>query len=388
MTETLTALAAAHARGVLHRDIKPSNILLQQDGHTKISDFGIAKSFDLRTDAAWLQEDATITGVVLGTPGYLAPERRSGELATVQSDLYSVGAVMVETLTGQRLGPAGVPAETLPPPLREVAACALAPDPSHRFASANDMLQAVQAAATGAPRGTRPQSHSGPAAATVPVPVRPSRPVQTAALAAGTVPAGTAPAGTAPAGTAHLSPPNLVGPRDPRARTRRRRLVVSTVALLALACALFLLLAVRSQPTRPAAAHTTHHRARPQTQSVTRPTTTPTTDPVSSAIAALATSLAQGGFPGDAALASALQAIADEAGGADRQSMAQQALALAGVLLDGGGITSGQYQDVLNVLQPTGATVTTVPTSTAPTPPTHQGHGHDHGPGGSAGGQG
>ena len=52
MAETLDALAAAHARGVLHRDIKPSNILLQQDGHTKITDFGIAKSFDIRTDPA------------------------------------------------------------------------------------------------------------------------------------------------------------------------------------------------------------------------------------------------------------------------------------------------------------------------------------------------
>ena len=51
MAETLAALAAAHTRGVLHRDIKPSNILLQQDGHTKITDFGIAKSFDIRTDA-------------------------------------------------------------------------------------------------------------------------------------------------------------------------------------------------------------------------------------------------------------------------------------------------------------------------------------------------
>ena len=90
---------------MLHRDIKPSNILLQQDGHTKITDFGIAKSFDPRNDPDPMTDDMTMTGVVLGTPGYLAPERRSGHPATVQSDLYSVGAVMVEALTGQRLGP-------------------------------------------------------------------------------------------------------------------------------------------------------------------------------------------------------------------------------------------------------------------------------------------
>ena len=78
MAETLDALAAAHARGVLHRDIKPSNILLQQDGHTKITDFGIAKSFDIRTDPAPPADDMTMTGVVLGTPGYLVSraERR------------------------------------------------------------------------------------------------------------------------------------------------------------------------------------------------------------------------------------------------------------------------------------------------------------------------
>ncbi len=66
MAETLGALAAAHKFGVLHRDIKPSNILLQEDGHTKIADFGIAKSFDLGMDLDRLTDDMTLTGVVLG----------------------------------------------------------------------------------------------------------------------------------------------------------------------------------------------------------------------------------------------------------------------------------------------------------------------------------
>ncbi len=114
VAETLGALAAAHRFGVLHRDIKPSNILLHEDGHTKITDFGIAKTFDVRPGPDQFADDMTITGVVLGTPGYLAPERRSGRPATVQSDLYSVGAVMVEALTGRRFDPPNLPTAGLP----------------------------------------------------------------------------------------------------------------------------------------------------------------------------------------------------------------------------------------------------------------------------------
>ena len=193
MAETLDALAAAHARGVLHRDIKPSNILLQQDGHTKITDFGIAKSFDIRTDPAPLADDMTMTGVVLGTPGYLAPERRSGHPATVQSDLYSVGAVMVEALTGQRLGPGPAPAERLPPSLRDVARRAMATDPRDRFTSAQrnaavaaDRGRRVRSRATapgtthgrGRRPGTPPARPGAPGTAilTAPQPARPARP--------------------------------------------------------------------------------------------------------------------------------------------------------------------------------------------------------------------
>ena len=129
---------------MLHRDIKPSNILLQDDGHTKITDFGIAKSLDARTGADRLADDVTMTGVVLGTPGYLAPERRSGRPATVQSDLYSVGAVMVEALTGRRIGHGTVLTDSIPPVLRDIACRALAADPRDRFTSAGDMLLALE----------------------------------------------------------------------------------------------------------------------------------------------------------------------------------------------------------------------------------------------------
>jgi serine/threonine-protein kinase len=365
VSETLTALDAAHARGVLHRDIKPSNILLQQDGHTKITDFGIAKSFDLRTDPAPLTDDMTMTGVVLGTPGYLAPERRTAHPATVQSDLYSVGAVMVESLTGQRLGPDTALAEQLPAPIRAVARRALAQDPRARFTSANDMLRSLGGVAPGPRQVTAPPRRrvdSAPTTATAP-----RRPA-----------AGTAVLATSP-------PARRVG--TPRSRVRRRRLALAVIALLALAAAAagFALLEPGGPSTGPAAPAAKHHATRPRTQAVTRSSAQQGPDAESSAITALATSLAKGGLPGDAALASALEATAAQPPGGDREASAQQTLSLAGVLLDGGGITAGQYQNVVDVLVPTGATVTTTTTTTtaAPAPqfqvPFFQGHVHGHG---------
>ena len=362
MAETLGALAAAHKFGVLHRDIKPSNILIQEDGHTKITDFGIAKSFDLRTDLDRPTDDMTMTGVVLGTPGYLAPERRSGHPATVQSDLYSVGAVMIETLTGQR-DAGNATTEALPPSLRDVARRALAPDPRDRFASAAEMLQTMR---------------TGAAAAASPPTARqaPTQPSITSTASEPTSP-------TLPPGqTAIMAAPPAGGPRPARGRIGRRRVPVAAVAALSLVAALVLLLGVGTRPTGPAGSVAKHHVSRPQSRARSQPQTTTTTtlptDAESSAIAALASSLASGGLPGDAALATALQATAAQPAGTDRQAAAQEVLALALVLLNGGGITSGQYQDVVNVLEPTGATTP----ATAPTGPLPQGHGHDHGPGG------
>jgi serine/threonine protein kinase len=358
MAETLDALAAAHARWVLHRDIKPGNILLQQNGHTKITDFGIAKSFDIRTDLPPLTDDMTMTGVVLGTPGYLAPERRTGHPATVQSDLYAVGAVMVEALTGQRLAPGPAPMEKLAPPLRDVARRAMATDPRDRFTSANDMAQSLRNLGGGTGEAQRLPRVQRPATTTAPVAVSPrhSTPVP---------------------GDAVITARHPHCARDSRARTRRRRLIAATVVVLAVALTLFVTLWSGTQPTGPATSAAKHHG---QTQALTRPDPKPT-DSEGSAISALATALANGGLRGDGALASALEETAAEPPGTDRAASAQQALSLAGVLLGGGGITLGQYQDVANVLQATGATTTTT-TGAVPTQPFEapfsQGHGHDH----------
>ncbi len=368
IAEALAALAAAHARGVLHRDIKPSNILLQGDGHTKIADFGIAKSFDTHSLAHPVSDDLTLTGVVLGTPGYLAPERRTGGSATVQSDLFAVGAMMVEAVTGRRAVPGGRGAEDLPPPLRDVACRALAVDPHDRFPSARAMWQALGSSET-APRPARPLPGT-PATATGPIAPPPT-----------------------PAVTAVQRRPGPVPPGEPRRRRRRRSraLVVAACAAAATLVAAVVLLAHHGgPPSVPAASATSHNVALAQSKR---------SDTEGAAISAVATSLAGGDLPGDGAMAHALDTTAAQRPGPNRQASAEQALSLAGVLLSGGGITPGQYLDVVNVLQPTGATVptttvpsTTVPSTTVPTAPAPSplgflfgGHHHDHGggPGGT-----
>ncbi len=87
------ALACAHDHGVIHRDVKPANILLRSDGHVKVADFGIAK--------AGAGNDLTRTGVVMGTAKYLSPEQVSGNAAEAPSDLYALGIVLYEMLTGR-----------------------------------------------------------------------------------------------------------------------------------------------------------------------------------------------------------------------------------------------------------------------------------------------
>lgn len=94
-TDVLAALGAAHGAGLIHRDVKPGNVLLTVDGKAKVADFGIAKSIESVGG-----DDLTHTGLLLGTPAYLAPERIEGAAATPQSDLYAVGVVLYEALAG------------------------------------------------------------------------------------------------------------------------------------------------------------------------------------------------------------------------------------------------------------------------------------------------
>jgi len=154
--DVLGALGAAHAAGLVHRDVKPGNILIGADGCAKIADFGIAKSLDVVAD------DHTVSGQLVGTPAYLAPERIDGEPATVRSDLYALGVVLYEALGGLRpfegttpmsiayaVQHAPVPAldelrPDLPRPLVDAVMRAMARDPRDRFGSAAEMARALR----------------------------------------------------------------------------------------------------------------------------------------------------------------------------------------------------------------------------------------------------
>ncbi len=150
------ALDAAHREGVVHRDVKPANLLLDRHGRVHVADFGIASATGLNS--------LTQTGTVLGTASYLSPEQAKGERATPASDLYSLGVVAFELLTGRRpFEGDSVAAEAAahvtgaipsvcdvnpaaPCELDPVFARALAKDPAERYGSGAELVAALRGA--------------------------------------------------------------------------------------------------------------------------------------------------------------------------------------------------------------------------------------------------
>ncbi len=148
------ALEAAHAEGVIHRDLKPQNIMLGPGGRAYVMDFGIARSAHL--------PGMTQTGALIGTPEYMSPEQARGEKLTERSDLFSLGVIFYELLTGKSPYPADAPLGTLwrrlqekpkspldvdptvPKPLNDIVMKALEIEPENRWASAREMAQQLE----------------------------------------------------------------------------------------------------------------------------------------------------------------------------------------------------------------------------------------------------
>ena len=213
ISQTLSALSYAHARGVVHRDIKPANIMVTSHGIAKLMDFGIAKSK--------VDNNLTRPGTTMGSLYYMSPEQVRGTTVDARSDIYSIGIVLYELLAGHRPFEADTtftilnkqlneqpraPIEvnpSLPPALNDIILTALAKDPAQRFQSADAFRNALKSFAL---------PLSGEAANNVAAPI----PIPSAAPAPGYQPVPTSqPIQGAPPSYASAPPPRRSGSNKP-----------------------------------------------------------------------------------------------------------------------------------------------------------------------------
>ena len=272
----LAALDHAHSRGVLHRDIKPDNVLFNDAGVPKLVDFGIAKVLGEAS------EHRTATGVIMGTPAYMAPEQGTGRPVGPATDVYAIGVVLYELLggrlpfesTGDSMSqlyrhvnepppPLAEVAPSVPRPIADVVMVALAKDAADRHPGAAAFATALAAAAAEAlgpgwladsdvpvmgvarlaPSATPPERPSTPTVIVAPPPPGPTPAPGPAPAPAVTVPpAAAGPPSAAPAAGSAIAPGPTGPPSAPSTRSRIPLLVGGAVAAVAAVVALVLVL--------------------------------------------------------------------------------------------------------------------------------------------------
>jgi serine/threonine protein kinase len=166
--QAAAALDTAHAQGIIHRDLKPGNVLLHADGRLLLADFGLAKVLrDLKDPAQSGPSDLTSTGTIVGTPEYLSPEQGTGRPIDHRSDIYSLGIVLFQMLSGHvpftGTSPVAVAIKhaleepplltelnpMIPPEIDAVVMKAIAKEPEDRYNSAGELAEALRKAVYG-----------------------------------------------------------------------------------------------------------------------------------------------------------------------------------------------------------------------------------------------
>ena len=269
--QTASALVAAHQAGIVHRDIKPENIMLRRDGYVKVLDFGLAKltgkpAPSVDTEAATRALVQTDPGAVMGTVAYMSPEQARGEEVDARTDIWSLGVVLYELLTGQLPFQGKSASHTVvaildeePPPLarfmpdapealQEIVTDALTKDRDARFQTAKQMLAKLQRLKSRLDAGAHLDHSVAPNAAS-------QANASTGWLGAGTPPTVSAPgqttggAGAPPADTV----PSAASVEEVVDRIMRRRAAKAVAVVSGLLLALLVVAGLVKLFTRPAA---------------------------------------------------------------------------------------------------------------------------------------